>query len=183
MLYRSIYFFIVLFGTSSHAIAQASLFEKTYFGMGVSYGGENIDPTPGGNKYRVGSGAILETGASWGLFDSNTLSSRTSIAYRYQRSKTSKGANTGIVLESALVHSGYFLDLGAGFRADLLNEVVDAAGNKTEFKNSLGGLFFAQWSLYSNMDVILKYTVTDYESQNGTIYSGEQYGIYLSIWN
>ncbi|NOZ53200.1 MAG: hypothetical protein GXP08_08670 [Gammaproteobacteria bacterium] len=183
MFYRNICCFVVLFVSSPLVIAQTNLFEKTYFGLGVSYGGENIDPNPGGNKYRIGSGAILETGASWRLFDSATLSNRTSIAYRYQRSKASKGANTGVVVESALVHSGFFINFGAGIHADILNEVIDAGGNKTEFKNSLGGLFFAEWGLYDNMGVILKYILTDYETQSGITYSGEQYGIYLSIWN
>jgi len=183
MFYRSLCLLVMLVGTCPNVIAQTNLFEKTYFGLGVSYGGENIDPTPGGNRYRIGSGAILETGASWGLFDSATLSNRTSIAYRYQRSKSSKGANTGLAVESALVHRGLIFNLGAGIHADILNEVIDAAGNKTEFKNSVGGLLFAEWSLYRNMEVALKYIITDYETQNGTSYSGEQYGIYLSIWH
>jgi len=164
-----------------HAESESTLFDHPFYGLGLWFGGDTVAINPGGDDYDAGSGAVMSIGFSNKLIESVGLISRNSIAYRYQGARIGKGENSGVILETEILKEWKLFGMGVGLHADFMNQVLDAEANKTTFNNSFGPTVFAEWIMGRRLKFVLKYLFVDFETDQGIIYSGDQYGFSLQV--
>jgi len=152
--------------------------QGSYMTIGVSFGGDRVAVNPTGDNYNAGSGGIIGVGYAKPLFKSQTLLGRLSIAGRYQGGE---GNSQGIVGKAMVVHSEKYFNVGGGLYLDFMNQVEDINGVTTEFEDSAGGAVFAEWRMGSNASLGVQYLMTDYETDKGVTYDGNQFSLYLLL--
>ena len=178
---RIICSFLLLVPALCSADTESEFFKNPFMGLGVWFGGDKVANNPDGDNYDAGSGAIMELGAFYQPFQNMEIMHRNSVAYRYQGAKTGKGESSGVVLETSLSKEWTNIGLGAGFHVDLMNQVSDTDGNKTKFKNSIGPVIYAEWVASEKLNFVFRYLMVDYEAEDGTGFSGNQFGVFLLV--
>jgi len=152
-----------------------------FFSLGGWFGGDKIATNPGGDNYNAGSGGIIEFGHAYKLRKVINIFHRNSLALRYQGAKEGDGENRGFVVESTLVKEWKKIAVGGGVHLDLFNRVKDQYGDSIELNNIIGTVVNLEYLFNEKAGVGIRYLFADFESKEGTIYKGNQFGFFVSV--